>query len=543
MTETAPNSTATAGRPKAYNYVRFSTPEQAEGDSYRRQTEAAAAYARIHGLELDAELTYTDLGVSAFTGANARTGALAAFLEAVKDGTVPKGSHLLVENLDRITRADVLEAQELFTGIIRRGITLVTLVDQRSYSAESIIANPTDLIVAILTMMRGREESMVKSHRVKQAYERKRADAANGTERVPFTRMLPGWLRWNDKKRCHEVIKERAAILRDIFAKADKGRSKHTIARALNEAGAEPWGVGKRKGKHWHSSYIQKLMTNAAVVGTFTPHRVTKDKTGKRKRDRTPLAAIEGYFPAVIDRDVFARVSAQAKARAARGRHADAAPKSIFSGLLRCAHCEGSVVRVNKGEHAYLVCERAHQRAACRYLAAKYENAESALIERVKWLHEWAPRGHDTATIEADIEKLTREIDAGWERAREMAYIAASEKSEAARRQLRAVEEDLAGHERKLRELQVRRDRMTSTAVMRRLDAIRQALSRKPLIVAEANKALKQAVCKIVMNTEDATMTVHWHHADEPSDPIYFVSRHKRWEAPRLAGGSPRAGP
>src|SRR5262249_11300809 len=89
------NNDAAQGRPKAYNYVRFSTPEQAQGDSYRRQTEAAASYARIHGLELDADLTYADLGISAFTGDNARTGALAAFLAAVKVGTVPKGSRLL----------------------------------------------------------------------------------------------------------------------------------------------------------------------------------------------------------------------------------------------------------------------------------------------------------------------------------------------------------------------------------------------------------------------------------------------------------------
>ena len=79
------------------------------------------------------------------------------FLEAVKDGTVQPGSYLLVENLDRLTRADVLEAQELFTGIIRRGITLVTLFDRRAYSAESVTANPMDLVYSILTMVRGRE--------------------------------------------------------------------------------------------------------------------------------------------------------------------------------------------------------------------------------------------------------------------------------------------------------------------------------------------------------------------------------------------------
>jgi DNA invertase Pin-like site-specific DNA recombinase len=91
---------------RAYSYVRFSTPDQAKGDSYRRQTEAANEYARRHGLVLDTELTFTDLGVSAFRGANAKTGALGVFLEAVKDGTIAPGSHLLIENLDRLTRAD-----------------------------------------------------------------------------------------------------------------------------------------------------------------------------------------------------------------------------------------------------------------------------------------------------------------------------------------------------------------------------------------------------------------------------------------------------
>lgn len=42
------------GRPKAYSYVRFSTPEQELGDSQRRQIDKAAKYAQDHGLELDA---------------------------------------------------------------------------------------------------------------------------------------------------------------------------------------------------------------------------------------------------------------------------------------------------------------------------------------------------------------------------------------------------------------------------------------------------------------------------------------------------------
>jgi DNA invertase Pin-like site-specific DNA recombinase len=519
----------TASKSKAYSYVRFSTPDQAKGDSYRRQTEAANEYAQRHGLELDTELTLTDLGVSAFRGANAKTGALSTFLEAIKDGTVKPGSYLLIENLDRLTRADVLEAQELFTGIIRRGITLVTLFDQRAYSAESVTANPMDLVFSILTMVRGYEESATKSRRMLAVFERKRLDAANGTERNPFTRMLPAWLRWNETAQQHEAIEDRADILRDIFAKADAGWGRHRITNALNEAHVETWGTGKRKGARWHGSYIKRLLTNEAVVGTFTPHRAIKNATGRKREPQQP---IEGYFPAVVDRDVFARVSAQAKARAARRRHADNAPKSVFAGLLRCARCGDTAIRVVKsnrrGKYVYLVCSKAHARAGCKYLVARYDDAESALIENAKALVHWAPRGRDTAAIEEEIEQRTNEVWALVDQAKELADIAATEKSEAARRRLRDREVELEKAEEHLRHLRTRRDTLASASVLRRLEAINQALAQKELNVSEVNRALKQAVDKIVMDLERGTLTFHWHHAEEPSDLQFAWPREHR---------------
>src|SRR5262245_57368805 len=89
---------------KAYSYVRFSTPEQMRGDSFRRQTELARDYALKHKLELDDKLTFHDVGVSAYRGKNSETGRLADFQEAVRKGLVPRGAYLLVESLDRISR-------------------------------------------------------------------------------------------------------------------------------------------------------------------------------------------------------------------------------------------------------------------------------------------------------------------------------------------------------------------------------------------------------------------------------------------------------
>jgi DNA invertase Pin-like site-specific DNA recombinase len=121
---------------KAYSYLRFSTPEQMRGDSFRRQTQLALEYADRHGLELDTTLSLNDLGVSAFRGKNARTGALGAFLDAVDADLVPPGSLLLVESLDRVTRQDPWDALPLFQQIINAGITIVTLQDGKPYSRE-----------------------------------------------------------------------------------------------------------------------------------------------------------------------------------------------------------------------------------------------------------------------------------------------------------------------------------------------------------------------------------------------------------------------
>ena len=108
-------------RPKAYSYIRFSTPEQAVGHSLERQMEAARSFATRRGLELDEALTFRDLGVPAFRGRNAKRGALADFLTAVREGRVAKGAYLLVESLDRVSRQNAWDAADTMRAITKEG--------------------------------------------------------------------------------------------------------------------------------------------------------------------------------------------------------------------------------------------------------------------------------------------------------------------------------------------------------------------------------------------------------------------------------------
>lgn len=160
------DSAQSVRRAKAYSYLRFSTPEQRKGDSFRRQWERAKAYADRHGLDLDETLTFHDIGVSAFKGANAERGRLAAFRRAVEDGTVAPGSYLLVEDFDRLSRMDPWEALGIFGEIINREVTVVTLKDERVWHRAGLKANPLQIMESLLGMWTGHQESLKKGFRL-----------------------------------------------------------------------------------------------------------------------------------------------------------------------------------------------------------------------------------------------------------------------------------------------------------------------------------------------------------------------------------------
>src|SRR5262249_498119 len=146
---------------------------------------------------------------------NVKTGALRAFLDAVEGGVIPKGSFLLVESLDRVSRDDILAAQAAFLDIINSGVTLVTLVDGRSYSPATVVAHPTDRIISLLTMTRANDESVAKGRRLAAAWHGKREKASK--EGKPLTKLCPGWLRLSEDRARYEVIPERAEVVQRIF--------------------------------------------------------------------------------------------------------------------------------------------------------------------------------------------------------------------------------------------------------------------------------------------------------------------------------------
>ncbi len=217
-------------KPTAYSYIRFSTPEQRKGDSLRRQLELSEKWAREHGLVLDTKLKLRDLGLSAFHGDHRTKGTLGQFLKLVETGIIPRGDVLILEELDRLTRQELLEAVHLFTGLLVSGIEIHSIVDEMIYTPESFDFG--QMVISAMKLSQGHEESRKKSKRLKEAWEEKRKKCSNGG--LKLTGKCPAWLKLSADKKSYEKIPERAAVIEKWPEKAQNELLRNLIQRRIS---------------------------------------------------------------------------------------------------------------------------------------------------------------------------------------------------------------------------------------------------------------------------------------------------------------------
>lgn len=340
----------------AYSYIRFSTPAQQEGDSLRRQLRKSERYAEKSGLVLDSSTR--DLGLSAFKGAHRHKGALKAFLNRVEQGEIAPGSFLLVENLDRLTREDVLEAVALFLNIISANITVVTFSDNMVYNRELIIDHPEYLNISISQFIRGNAESRRKAELLGDTWADKRRDLVANSRKV-LTKQGPSWLTFvaDDAAQPlvgHWVENERAEVVRSIFGMCLNGLGKERIASKLIDQGVDSF----KNGDGWQASTVYYLLKDRRMLGEFQ----TMTKVGGLRR---PVGdPLPNYFPRVIDETTFYAVQSElARRNTGAGQGRNGKSVNLFIGLVRCASCGRTMeYRDKRGKrnklpsNVYLMC-------------------------------------------------------------------------------------------------------------------------------------------------------------------------------------------
>jgi DNA invertase Pin-like site-specific DNA recombinase len=450
----------------AYSYVRFSTPEQLKGDSLRRQTEAALAWCQRNQARLDTTLALHDLGKSAYTGAHRKNpdrNALAAFLKLVEQDRVTRGSYLIVESLDRLTREHIRPALTLLLNLIEAGIRIVQLSPVEVVFDENV--EPMGLMMALMELSRGNSESRMKSERNGKSWQAKLA-AARQRQKQPARRQdgrltrsltdrLPAWV--EDRSGELALIQERAAAVRQIFELAAAGYGVAATIKRLLAEGVKPFGSrqvvvnadgepeetvarGKTRPKYqagsggrygagtWNRAYVGLILKDRRALGEYQP-------CGKgRKPEGEP---IQGYFPAVVtEQQWLAARAGAAERRTHRGRNGKHI--NLFAGLLRHA-TDGDSLYVDKK----VLVNTAGVEGRAAFVSFPAETFERAVLT---WLREIDPKsilaganGHDVLTavedefgqVERSIAALLADLDANGDSPLVLARLRAKEQRRA----------------------------------------------------------------------------------------------------------------
>jgi len=355
-------------------YVRWSTPDQAKGDSKNRQIESVKKWCQNEGYTISEENILTDDGISAFTGDQKTKGKLGKLWSSLRSGEInPADTILLTENLDRLSREQPHIALEVIALIEEKDLMVVTLCDGKKH-VKGEVSKLENFIPAIIQVARAHSESVLKSERVGRAWAQKRQDIGS----KPYTRKRPLWIGYDEGGNAFKLIPERSRLVREIFQKYLAGYGTAAITCWLNTKKVEVWG----QSKFWLNSYVKKILGNIATYGAIQPH----SKSGKQKRTAVG-EPVEDYYPPAISKEVFERAQLNRSKRYRKTGRPSQGNGNLFPNLCRCGFCESSMHYVTKNSakgEVYLVCSKSRYRGGCRYISFPYKLFEENFLRHVR---------------------------------------------------------------------------------------------------------------------------------------------------------------
>jgi DNA invertase Pin-like site-specific DNA recombinase len=298
---------------KAIAYIRWSSDEQAEGSSIERQTEIITLHADRHQLQIVE--TFIDDGFSASTGRHLSHGQLGKILCAVDAGKF-RGYALIVEKMDRFSRLDLDETDQLMRRLIRDGVEL------HLAGSDRIVRSLNDLTTVILNAVESYGAKLYADNlkvNVQRGMDRLKDKAAQG---IVISRNLPWWLTVIDRETIGtkvknpgkiEVVPKRVALVCEVYRLAALGLGCQRIAQQLGNA---------LQGRSL--SWVTRTLRDRSVLGEFTP------------LGREPIS---NYFPVIVAQAEFDAVQALLNAKRQGGKlkggntHSHEA-QNLFSGLI-----------------------------------------------------------------------------------------------------------------------------------------------------------------------------------------------------------------
>ena len=372
--------------------------EQGNSDrsSEFRQDAAIGEFASRHGITVASRLV--DKGKSAYTGKNLSDGDLGKLTQRFKTGVVDANSTILiVEELDRLSRQPPAVMIAWMQPLLALGLTIGIAKTGQIIDSPMMNEDVAGFFMLMFAQFTANDFGRKQQSKGNAAWEKRRIVAAE-TGALTSRMRGRGWLQWNAATKSFDVIEQRAIVVREMFALAEAGHGKATIAKIFNERAAADSRYAafstskKNPPKAWTATAIKRIVLDRAVCGYVQFNNAPRGHDKK-----LPIGDPVKIYPHVIDEDQWARVNdATAKARATsqgRGR----AVSNLFGPLAKCATCGGTmqplgssrwVVRKNgqKTQHYFLYCQNAKMTrgvGCSNQRGWPYAKAETPLIDRI----------------------------------------------------------------------------------------------------------------------------------------------------------------
>ena len=149
-----------------YAYCRVSSTEQIDGFGLDRQRDMIQQYAQRLNLCIDEWLI--DEGVSGYHD-NLDRGALSDWIAQVRAGQVQKDSVLIIESMDRFTRADMSKQMRTMLDVLDADIAVHAITESQIYSKQ----NPQTYMFFVMFGQLANKQSKEKSIRHTDNWRRK----------------------------------------------------------------------------------------------------------------------------------------------------------------------------------------------------------------------------------------------------------------------------------------------------------------------------------------------------------------------------------
>ncbi|POG12959.1 hypothetical protein BGP82_00395 [Pseudomonas putida] len=328
---------------RAISYIRFSTGKQTKGSSEWRQDAKVRDWLDSHPDYEPSDLSFEDLGKSGWKGAHIE-GGMGELLAAVEWGSIRSGDVVLIEALDRAGRLPLMQMlNKVITPILEAGVSLVTMDDGFTYTAESLDGVHAHVLVAKIQAANQFSERL--SERVTKSYKKRREEAAQG--KIP-KRRTPLWLDGDGK-----LIEHLAPHIKTAFELYADGFGERRILRRLQETEIPEF-------QGLYGSTLKRWLQNKIAIGNW--------------------GDIVNVYPRVVDPELFYRV--QERIAGNKTTRPSSPSKHELTGIVKCAHCGRNYnYHVFKEQPTVLQCSNRFMSTA-----EKCENSKSVPLGVVQYI-------------------------------------------------------------------------------------------------------------------------------------------------------------